>query len=586
MAYIGNSPGVSSQRIVSTFTATSGQTTFTPSSGYTVGYVDVYLNGIKLLNGTDYTASNGSTVVLAEATATDDVVEVMAYIPRGLSDGYTKAEADAKYEPIDTAYTKAEADARYMDINEVIDTAQIRDGAVTAAKIAAGAAVPSQTGNSGKYLTTDGSTASWGTITAPTPAAVSDAANSSTGYFGMPTGTTAQRPGSAAAGYTRMNTTTGSLEFYDGTNWVATNLIPTINSITGTIYAGVSSTLTLSLTNASDTVDVKYYEGGTLLATDSGVTVTSGSATSTVPSAVYGQTAGDTISIQVFNQDGTPSSNSINKTVQGLPTGGTITTFGSYRVHAFTSSATFTVPSGLSITADTLVVAGGAAGGQHNSFSNYGGGGGAGGLIYDTSRSVTSGSYSVVVGAGGSGPDANDRGNNGGNSTVFGLSAIGGGGGGHQDTTNAGKSGGSGGGGSYPTYGSAPGGAGTSGQGYAGGRGDEGPNSSGGGGGAGGVGLDGDGGALPSGGPGLNMSSYFGTSYGESGWFAGGGSGIHQAGYTPGVGGQGGGGDGGNYNNSLATAGSANTGGGGGGGSSVQSGRNGGSGIVIVRYQL
>ena len=148
MAYIGNSPGVSSQRIVTTVTATAGQTTFTPSSGYTVGYLDVYLNGIKLINGTDYTASNGSTVVLTDAAALDDVVELMAYIPRGLSDGYTKAEADA----------------RYMDINEVIDTAQLRDGAVTAAKIAAGAAVPSQTGQSGKYLTTDGTNASWSAV--------------------------------------------------------------------------------------------------------------------------------------------------------------------------------------------------------------------------------------------------------------------------------------------------------------------------------------------------------------------------------------------------------------------------------------
>ena len=65
MAYIGNSPGVASQRIVSKFTATASQTTFTPTSGYTVGYLDVYLNGVKLINGEDYTASNGSTFVLA-----------------------------------------------------------------------------------------------------------------------------------------------------------------------------------------------------------------------------------------------------------------------------------------------------------------------------------------------------------------------------------------------------------------------------------------------------------------------------------------------------------------------------------------
>lgn len=57
------------------FTATSGQTTFTVS--YTVGYVQVYLNG-AFLNGTDYTATNGTSIVLASGAATGDIVEVIA----------------------------------------------------------------------------------------------------------------------------------------------------------------------------------------------------------------------------------------------------------------------------------------------------------------------------------------------------------------------------------------------------------------------------------------------------------------------------------------------------------------------------
>jgi hypothetical protein len=447
MAYIGNSPGVASQRIVSKFTATASQTTFTPTSGYTVGYLDVYLNGVKLINGDDYTASNGSTFVLASGAASGDIVESVAYLPRGLSDGYTKAEADA----------------RYMDINE--DT------------------LPSQTGNSGKYLTTDGSTASWDTITAPTPAAVSDAANISTGYFALPTGTTAQRPGSAAAGYTRMNTTTGSVEFYNGTDWVSTNLIPSISSISGTIYAGAASTLTLSLINATDTVNVAYYEGGTLLATDNVVTVTSGSATSTVPSAVYGQTAGDTISVSVFNSDGTPSSNSITKTVTALPAGGTITTSGSYRIHTFTSSGTFTVPSGFSAASDVLIVAGGGGTGY-----DVGGGGGAGGLL-SQSPTLSSGSYSITIGGGGgSGQSGSAQGSDGGNTTAFGFTAIGGGGGGAYPSNINGRSGGSG-GGAGTNNGS--GGSGTSGQGYAGGTSAGSYWGSGAGGGAGGAGSNG-----------------------------------------------------------------------------------------------
>ena len=97
MAYLGNGPGVASQRVSDTFSVTSSTTTFTPSAGYTVGYLDVYHNGVKLVNGDDYTASNGSTFVLATAASNGDTVECVAYIPRGLSDGYTKAEADAKY---------------------------------------------------------------------------------------------------------------------------------------------------------------------------------------------------------------------------------------------------------------------------------------------------------------------------------------------------------------------------------------------------------------------------------------------------------------------------------------------------------
>ena len=58
------------------FTATSGQTSFTVS--YTVGYVEVYLNGI-FLNGSDYTATNGTSVVLAVGAVTGDIVETIAY---------------------------------------------------------------------------------------------------------------------------------------------------------------------------------------------------------------------------------------------------------------------------------------------------------------------------------------------------------------------------------------------------------------------------------------------------------------------------------------------------------------------------
>jgi len=57
------------------FTATGGQTTFTVS--YTVGYIEVFLNGV-FLNASDYTATNGTSVVLAVAASAGDIVEVVA----------------------------------------------------------------------------------------------------------------------------------------------------------------------------------------------------------------------------------------------------------------------------------------------------------------------------------------------------------------------------------------------------------------------------------------------------------------------------------------------------------------------------
>ena len=76
--YIGNIPTPQATQTRDTFTATAGQTTFA-TSGYTPSFLDVFLNGVHLVNGTDYTASNGSDVVLTSGAAAGDVLEVVAY---------------------------------------------------------------------------------------------------------------------------------------------------------------------------------------------------------------------------------------------------------------------------------------------------------------------------------------------------------------------------------------------------------------------------------------------------------------------------------------------------------------------------
>ncbi len=75
--YIGILPVPQATETRNSFTATSSQTTFT-TDGYTPNFVSVYLNGV-LLSAADFTATNGTDVVLASGAAADDVVEVIAF---------------------------------------------------------------------------------------------------------------------------------------------------------------------------------------------------------------------------------------------------------------------------------------------------------------------------------------------------------------------------------------------------------------------------------------------------------------------------------------------------------------------------
>jgi hypothetical protein len=61
------------------FNASASQTTFTVSGGYTVGAVLVFVNGIQMNNG-DYTATNGTTVILTEPRVAGDVVRIISSI--------------------------------------------------------------------------------------------------------------------------------------------------------------------------------------------------------------------------------------------------------------------------------------------------------------------------------------------------------------------------------------------------------------------------------------------------------------------------------------------------------------------------
>lgn len=85
------------------FNATSGQTTFSGADAngltlaYTVGAEQVYLNGVLQVRGSDYTATNGTSIVLTSGALTSDVLNVIAYSAMTITDTYTQAQADAKF---------------------------------------------------------------------------------------------------------------------------------------------------------------------------------------------------------------------------------------------------------------------------------------------------------------------------------------------------------------------------------------------------------------------------------------------------------------------------------------------------------
>ena len=85
--YIGRAPSDSAVTVArQTFSPTGVTTNFTFSSGYTVGYLDLFLNGAKLIEGVDYTATDTSTISLISAAINGDVLEGVAYKAFNLGD--------------------------------------------------------------------------------------------------------------------------------------------------------------------------------------------------------------------------------------------------------------------------------------------------------------------------------------------------------------------------------------------------------------------------------------------------------------------------------------------------------------------
>jgi hypothetical protein len=552
------------------FLANTGQTLFI-TNGYNIGYVDVFVNGIKLYSAEDFTATDGANVSISQPTLTqNDVVEIINWggtaEPIARVDQYARDYVNNAWSAANSAYNFA--NSVYSLANNASNSANNAANSAASAIPITGSAnisgnlIPISTNTyylgsatnrwhslyvgpgsidlGGLILSNTNGALSVSTPGAPaTPIAGEDtwvraqanaafaAANSvnvygantnNTSYFALPVGTTAQRPASPANGAIRLNTTTNNIEIYAG-QWM------------------------------------NLYYTGTIIAT-----------------------------------------------------GGTIMYNGNYKIHIFTGSGTFTVTQASPGANVELLVVGGGGGS-----TGYAGGAGGGGVIYEAQCPVTTASYPISVGAGGTGTidNGNSYGGVGSGSNAFSQVVLGGGGSRGADATGPSPTCANGGGGGSRTAGYSgtapvPVRLGVAYGGRTGGNGTEQPAYPGGGGaGAANNGSNQTGGTQ--GGPGGNgvLVDILGPSYY---WAGGGGAMVYYAaqgnGGNGGLGGGGGGYDGGvggaGYNpggNAVASGVTGNRGGeggvntgGGAGGSGGEGGPanpmpNGGSGIVIIRYK-
>jgi hypothetical protein len=152
------------------FTAAGGETSVSgaDANGLTLAYIpgkeQVYLNGVLLARTSDYTATNGTSITSLAALAASDIVEIITFTAFELADSIARSLFDAKGDLLVATSADTPGKLTVGSNGQVL----VADSAeATGLKWSSYDPLPSQSGNTGKYLTTDGSTTSWGTVAAP-----------------------------------------------------------------------------------------------------------------------------------------------------------------------------------------------------------------------------------------------------------------------------------------------------------------------------------------------------------------------------------------------------------------------------------
>jgi len=116
------------------YTANNNQTSFGGNDifGQTLSYEKnnllVYLNGLRLFNGSDYTAANGTYITLMAGPAANDEVVITAFSSFTSSGGYTQAQADSLFATTANTYTKAQANTAFASTGKAIAMAIVFGG--------------------------------------------------------------------------------------------------------------------------------------------------------------------------------------------------------------------------------------------------------------------------------------------------------------------------------------------------------------------------------------------------------------------------------------------------------------------------
>jgi hypothetical protein len=155
------------------FTAAGGETSESglDDNGLTLSYIpgkeQVYLNGVLLARTSDYTATNGTSITSLAALAAGDILEIITFTAFDLATAISNTLFDAKGDLL--VATSADTPGKLtVGTNGTVLVAD--SSTATGLKWSAYDPLPSQTGNSGKFLTTNGTATSWGTVsTDPIP---------------------------------------------------------------------------------------------------------------------------------------------------------------------------------------------------------------------------------------------------------------------------------------------------------------------------------------------------------------------------------------------------------------------------------